>query len=64
MQMVAEGVKTVAVVRELAAEYDVEMPIVDEVYRVVNEGQSAEQAYRGLLGRQVRREMHGLDRSS
>jgi glycerol-3-phosphate dehydrogenase (NAD(P)+) len=61
MQMVAEGVKTVAVVRELAAQYDVEMPIVDEVYRVVNEGQSAEEAYRGLLGRQVRREMHGLD---
>jgi glycerol-3-phosphate dehydrogenase (NAD(P)+) len=63
MEMVAEGVKTAAVVRELAAEYDVEMPIADEVYRVVNEGQSAEQAYRGLLGRQVRREMHGLDRS-
>jgi glycerol-3-phosphate dehydrogenase (NAD(P)+) len=61
MQMVAEGVKTVAVVRELAAEYDVEMPIADEVYRVVNERQSAEEAYRGLLGRQSRREMHGLD---
>ena len=61
MQMVAEGVKTVAVVRELAAQYNVEMPIVDEVYRVVNDGQSAEEAYRGLLGRQVRREMHGLD---
>ena len=26
------------------------MPIADEVYRVVNEGQSAEEAYRGLLG--------------
>lgn len=63
MQMVAEGVKTVAVVHALAAEYDVDMPIVDEVYRVVNEGQSAEQAYRGLLGRQVQREMHGLDRA-
>jgi glycerol-3-phosphate dehydrogenase (NAD(P)+) len=61
MQMVAEGVKTVAVVRELAAEYGVEMPIADEVYRVVVEGQSAAEAYRGLLGRQVRREMHGLD---
>jgi glycerol-3-phosphate dehydrogenase (NAD(P)+) len=61
MQMVAEGVKTVAVVHELAAQYDVEMPIVDEVYRVVNEGQSAQEAYRGLLGRRARREMHGLD---
>jgi glycerol-3-phosphate dehydrogenase (NAD(P)+) len=63
MQMVAEGVKTVAVVHALAAEYDVDMPIVDEVYRVVNDGQSAEEAYRGLLGRQVQREMHGLDRA-
>lgn len=63
MQMVAEGVKTVAVVHALAAEYDVEMPIVDEVYRVVNDGQSAEEAYRGLLGRQVQREMHGIDRA-
>jgi glycerol-3-phosphate dehydrogenase (NAD(P)+) len=61
MQMVAEGVKTVAVVRALAAQYDVEMPIADEVFRVVNEGQSASEAYRGLLGRQARREMHGLD---
>jgi glycerol-3-phosphate dehydrogenase (NAD(P)+) len=64
MEMVAEGVKSVAVVRELAAEYGVEMPIADEVYRVVNEGQPAAEAYRGLLGRTVRREMHGLDRPS
>ncbi len=64
MEMVAEGVKTVAVVHELAAQYDVEMPIADEVYRVVSEGQTAEQAYRGLLGRKARREMHGLDRHS
>jgi len=64
MAMVAEGVKTVAVVHELAAQYDVEMPIADEVYRVVSEGQTAEQAYRGLLGRKARREMHGLDRHS
>jgi glycerol-3-phosphate dehydrogenase (NAD(P)+) len=64
MEMVAEGVKSVAVVRELAAEYGVEMPIADEVYRVVNEGQPAAEAYRGLLGRTVRREMHGLERPS
>jgi glycerol-3-phosphate dehydrogenase (NAD(P)+) len=61
MQMVAEGVKTVSVVHQLSIDYDVEMPIVDEVYRVITEGQSAEEAYRGLLGRRARREMHGLD---
>jgi glycerol-3-phosphate dehydrogenase (NAD(P)+) len=61
MHMVAEGVKTVSVVRELSIAYDVEMPIADEVYCVINEGQTAEEAYRGLLGRRSRREMHGLD---
>jgi glycerol-3-phosphate dehydrogenase (NAD(P)+) len=61
MHMVAEGVKTAGVVRELSQRYGVEMPIADEVYRVLNEGQSAAEAYRGLLGRQQRREMHGID---
>jgi glycerol-3-phosphate dehydrogenase (NAD(P)+) len=63
MHMVAEGVKTVSVVRELSIQYGVEMPIAEEVYRVINEGQSAAEAYRGLLGRRQRREMHGIDGS-
>jgi glycerol-3-phosphate dehydrogenase (NAD(P)+) len=58
MQMVAEGVKTTGVVMELAQEYGVEMPIAEEVYAVVNEGRSAADAYRGLLGRRTRAEMH------
>jgi glycerol-3-phosphate dehydrogenase (NAD(P)+) len=49
MHMVAEGVKTSRVVIELAAKYDVEMPICREVYRVVHEGSTPTQAYRGLL---------------
>lgn len=63
MRMVAEGVKTVSVVRELSEQYGIEMPIADEVYRVINEGQPAREAYRGLLGRRQRREMHGIDGS-
>jgi glycerol-3-phosphate dehydrogenase (NAD(P)+) len=63
MHMVAEGVKTVSVVRELSEQYEIEMPIADEVYRVINEGQPAAEAYRGLLGRRQRREMHGIDGS-
>jgi glycerol-3-phosphate dehydrogenase (NAD(P)+) len=59
MQMVAEGVKTTSVVMELAREHGVEMPIVEEVYAVLNEGRSASDAYRGLLGRRNRSEMHG-----
>jgi glycerol-3-phosphate dehydrogenase (NAD(P)+) len=58
MNMVAEGVKTTSVVMELAHELDVEMPIAEEVYAVLNEGRPAEEAYRGLLGRRIRSEMH------
>ncbi|MCU0339165.1 MAG: NAD(P)H-dependent glycerol-3-phosphate dehydrogenase [Spirosomaceae bacterium] len=49
MSMVAEGVKTCGVVMELAAQYGVEMPISREVYRVVNEGHTVMEAFRGLL---------------
>lgn len=49
MHMVAEGVKTSRVVMELAAKYKIEMPICREVYRVVHEGSTPTQAYRGLL---------------
>jgi glycerol-3-phosphate dehydrogenase (NAD(P)+) len=49
MHMVAEGVKTSRVVMELAEKYAVEMPICREVYRVVHEGSTPTQAYRGLL---------------
>jgi glycerol-3-phosphate dehydrogenase (NAD(P)+) len=60
MNMVAEGVKTSLVVRELADELDLDLPISHEVYRVVHEGQPAADAYRGLLRRETRSEMHGL----
>ena len=49
MSMVAEGVKTCAVVRELGQKYGVEMPITEEVYKVVHEGNNAMDAFRGLL---------------
>ncbi|MGD9763794.1 MAG: NAD(P)H-dependent glycerol-3-phosphate dehydrogenase [Candidatus Binatia bacterium] len=48
MHMVAEGVKTSRVVIELGEKYGVEMPIAREVFRVLHEGSSAQQAYRGL----------------
>ena len=58
--MVAEGVKTSKVVMELAAEYGVDLPIAESVFSVVHEGAPATDAYRGLLGRNVRSEMHGM----
>lgn len=49
MVMVAEGVKSAPAVIALADKYQVEMPIARDVYRVVYEGGTARQAYRGLL---------------
>lgn len=49
MSMVAEGVKTVSVVMDLAKEYKVEMPISCEVYKVIHEGSKVSDAFRGLL---------------
>ncbi len=60
MSMVAEGVKTTSVVMDLARQYEVEMPIAEEVYGVLNEGRTATEAYRGLLGRRYRHELAGL----
>ena len=60
MSMVAEGVKTASVVMELAEQYGVEMPIAEQVYAVINEGRPATEAYKGLLGRAYRDELHGF----
>lgn len=56
MNMVAEGVKSAKVVMQLSKEYDVEMPISHEVYKVVNEGNTAQDAFRGLLSYNIRSE--------
>lgn len=49
MSMVAEGVKTCGVVIELAKMYGVRMPITEEVYKVISDGNTAMDAFRGLL---------------
>ena len=51
MNQVAEGVKTTAVAMELAERYSIDLPIAREVYGVLYEGRSAEEAYRGLTQR-------------
>ena len=48
MDQVAEGVKTSKVVVQLGEKYDVRLPISREVYRVIHEGATAMDAYRGL----------------
>ncbi len=56
MNQVAEGVKACRVAQELGQEHTIDLPITAEVVGVCHEGRSADDAYRGLLRRHVRRE--------
>ena len=49
MYMVAEGVQSAPAVKALAEQYQVEMPIVEDVYRVLTGETSACGIYKGLL---------------
>ena len=49
MNMVAEGVKSVPAVIELASQNNIEMPIAREVHRVIQGKGSPSQAFRGLF---------------
>jgi glycerol-3-phosphate dehydrogenase (NAD(P)+) len=58
MDQIAEGVKSAAVIVELARKVGVEMPIAEEVRAVVADERTAEEAYRGLLKRPQTAEVH------
>ena len=53
MDMVAEGVKTCAVVMELAQKYGLDMPVSEEIHAVLHHGRTAAEAYRGLRRRKA-----------
>jgi len=57
MVMVAEGVTTVKVVKDLAARHHVEMPISAEVHRILYEGREPRAAIRDLMQRKPRAEV-------
>ena len=48
MNMVAEGLKTAVTSHELAERYGVDMPVHEEIYRVVMGEADAADSYRGL----------------
>ncbi len=54
---VVEGERTASVVRELAAQQNVEMPISEQVYLVIYEGHSPRAAVHDLLNREQKPEM-------
>jgi len=57
MSMVAEGVETTRSGRDLARRHQVEMPITEEVYRVLFEDKNAREALGDLMERRLRAEI-------
>lgn len=56
MNMVAEGVRTTQSVLDLSKHHKIEMPITEEVYKVLFEGKNAKQAVRDLMSRSQKTE--------
>ena len=56
MTMVAEGVRTVAGVRELARIHGVEMPITEQVHEILFQGHPASEAVEALMARAAKNE--------
>ena len=56
MNMVAEGVKTTKSAWNLARKMDVEMPILEQVYQVLYNDKSCEEAVKDLLARSLKEE--------
>ena len=56
MKMVAEGVKTSKAAHELAKKHDIEMPITEQVYRVLYENKSPKDAVMDLMTRRLKGE--------
>ncbi|MCW8962440.1 MAG: NAD(P)-dependent glycerol-3-phosphate dehydrogenase [Gammaproteobacteria bacterium] len=53
---VTEGVETARVIHKLASTYQADLPIAEEVYKVLFEGRSPKEAVSGLLSREPRQE--------
>jgi glycerol-3-phosphate dehydrogenase (NAD(P)+) len=59
MSEVAEGVDTTRAAVDLAHRTDVEMPITEQMYKVLFGGKSAAEAVRDLMSREPKEEIHG-----
>ena len=58
--MVVEGIHALQAARELAKQYQVEMPIVEEVDQIIHHGVSAQEAVAALMGRALKSELKSL----
>jgi len=59
MIMVAEGIYTAKAARKLARKYGIEMPITEEIYRVLFKGKDPRRAVKEFFGRAPKRELEG-----
>jgi glycerol-3-phosphate dehydrogenase (NAD(P)+) len=59
MKMVAEGVRTTKAARQLAQQYRVEMPIVEEVHHILFDGKPPKRATADLMLREPKPELWG-----
>ncbi len=57
MSGIAEGVGTAAAARELARQLGVEMPVSEQVYRVLFEGLAVKEGVPALMERELKHEM-------
>ncbi len=57
MKMVAEGIKTCQAAVKLAQKHNVEMPICEQVYKVLFDGKSPRQAVESLMSRELKPEV-------
>jgi glycerol-3-phosphate dehydrogenase (NAD(P)+) len=60
VKMVVEGVRTTRAAYSLARRYGVEMPITDQIYRVLDEGLSPDTAVNNLMTRSKTNEMEDV----
>jgi glycerol-3-phosphate dehydrogenase (NAD(P)+) len=59
MKAVAEGVRTAAAAHALASRFEVEMPIVNQMYAILEEGKPPLEAVKELMLRDPRPESDG-----
>ena len=60
LRQVAEGVKTAKVVRKFAEKFEVELPICEEVYKVLYKNESPKTCLKRLLSRSLKKEFEDI----
>jgi glycerol-3-phosphate dehydrogenase (NAD(P)+) len=60
MNMVAEGIRTVASAYQLKNKFDIQASIIEETYRVLHEGKSPQQALQDVMNVEITSEFSGI----